>query len=67
MVQWVKNPTAAAAEEQVQYLTQHSGLKDPILLQLWLTFTPWSRNFHVIWVRPFEKKKKKTEKEKEIL
>ena len=31
MVQWVKNPTAVAqvaVEAQVQYLAQHSGLKD---------------------------------------
>ena len=49
VAQWVKNPTVAAqvtAEVQVQPLAQHSGLKDPVLLQLqsrsqlWLGFSP---------------------------
>ena len=37
VVQWVKNPIAAAqfaAEMQVQSPAWHSGLKDPVLLQL---------------------------------
>ena len=37
MAQWIKSPTAAAqvfAEGQIQSTAQHSGLKDPALLQL---------------------------------
>ena len=37
MVQWVKTPTAVAqviAEAQVGSSAQHSGLKNPALLQL---------------------------------
>ena len=37
MVQWVKNPTTGALvteEVQVRSLAQHSGLKDPVLLQV---------------------------------
>ena len=44
--QWVKNPTAAAwvaAELRVQSPGQHSGLKDPVLPELWLGFNPWFR------------------------
>ena len=56
MAQWVKNPTAAAwfaAKVQIRSPVWHSGLKDPALLQLWrrsqlwLTFNPWPRNFHM--------------------
>ena len=39
MVQWVNNLTAAAQvalEAQIPSLAQHSGLKDPVLPQLWL-------------------------------
>ena len=38
-------------------------LKDPVLPQLWyrsqmqLGFSPWPRNFHMLWVRPLKKKK----------
>ena len=51
-----KNPTAAAevAEEvQAQSPAQHSGLKYPVLLQLWqsfqlrLGFNPWPRNVYM--------------------
>ena len=38
MAQWVKNLTTAAwvaMEVHVQFLAQHSGLKDLELLQLW--------------------------------
>ena len=41
MVQWVKNPTAAAhvsTKVQVWTLAHHSGLKDPAWLQLQLRF-----------------------------
>ena len=31
-------------------------VKDLVLLQLWLRFQPWSRNFHVPWVPPPKKK-----------
>ena len=62
-VQWVKNLTAVAqitVEGQVQSLAQHSGLKDPVLLQLWLGFSPWPGNFHMPWVQPLKKKKVET-------
>ena len=39
LVQWVKNPTAAAQvtlEVWVRFPAWHSGLKDLVLLQLWL-------------------------------
>lgn len=31
------------ARMQVQFLAQCSGLKDPVLLQLWLGFSLWTR------------------------
>ena len=40
MAQWVKNPTAVAwviVEAWFQSLTEHSGLKNTALLQLWLS------------------------------
>ena len=43
MVQWVKN--------LVLLQLWHRS-------QLWLRFDPWSRNFHMLWVWTFEKKKK---------
>ena len=61
VAQWVRNPTAVAqvtAEARVQSLAWCSGLKDGALpqlqcsLQLWLGFNPWSRNFHMLQVRP---------------
>ena len=63
MAQWVKNLTAVArvaAVVHVQSLARHSGLKHLELLQLqcrsqlWLRFTPWSRNFHMLWVWPLK-------------
>ena len=51
-----------SARTQVQSLAQHSGLKDPVLLQLWcrlklwLGFDPWPGNFHVLRVYPKQKK-----------
>ena len=44
---------------------QHSGLKDPVSLQLrhrshlWLGCSPWPRNFHMQWVWQKKKKKKR--------
>ena len=64
--QQIKDLTAAAqvsAEAQIQSLPQSSELKDPGLLQLqdrlqlWLTFNPWPRNFHMPQVQPLKKKK----------
>ena len=55
VVQWVKNLTTVApitAEVRVQSLAQHGGLKDLVLLQLWLGFDLWPRNFHILWVWP---------------
>ena len=56
VVQWVKNPTVAArvaAEARAQFPALHSGLKDPVLPQLWcrsqlrLGFNPLPGNFHM--------------------
>ena len=47
MVQWVKDPTLLQLWHQSQ---------------LWLTFSPWPRNFHMLWVWP---KKNQKEKRKE--
>ena len=44
VVQWVKNPTAAAwvfSEAWVCTQACSSGLKDLALLQLWPGFSPW--------------------------
>ena len=60
MVLWVKNPIAAtwvAAEVQAQSLAWHSGLKHLVLLQLWLRFSPWPRNLHMLLVWPHTPKK----------
>ena len=65
MAQWVKNLTIAAwvaTEAQVESLAWYSGLKDPMLLQLWcrsqlwLGFSPWPGNFHLWQVWLFKKK-----------
>ena len=57
--QWVKNPTAVArdtAEVQLRPAVQQSRLKDPMLLHLlWLRFSPWPRNVHVLRVWPLKK------------
>ena len=34
-------------------------VKDLVLLQLQLTFDPWPRNFHMLWLWQKKKKKKK--------
>ena len=56
VAQWVKNPSTEArvtAQVRVRSPAQHSGLKDPILPQLWhrsypwVGFNPWPRNFHM--------------------
>ena len=55
MVRWVKNLTVAAqvsAEAQIPSLVQHRGLNDPVLPMLWLGFSPWPRNFHMLRVWP---------------
>ena len=59
MAQWVKNLTAVAqvaVEAQVLSPAQHGGLKDPVLPQPQLKFSPWSRTFHVLQVWPLKKK-----------
>ena len=61
MAQWVKNLIAEAqvtAEARVQSLAQRSGLKDQVLPQLQLRFSPWPGNFHMPQVQPLKKKKK---------
>ena len=72
VVQWVKNLTAAAwvaMEVQAGSLPRCSGLKYPVLpqlwcrsqlwrrSQLWLGFSPWPGNFHMLCM--FEKGKKR--------
>ena len=66
MAQWVKNLTAVArvdAEVPVQSLAREGGLKNLVLpqlscrLQLWLRFSPWPRNFHMLWAQPKQKRK----------
>ena len=55
VMQWVKNSTAVAgvtAEVWVRSLAQSSGLKDLVVLQLQLRFSPWPGNIHVPWVHP---------------
>ena len=66
MVQWVNNLTTAArvaAEGQVPSPARCSALKDLVLpqlgcrSQLQLRFNPWPRNIHMLWVRPWKKRK----------
>ena len=48
MAQWINTLTRAArvaAEAQAGSLAQHGGLKDLVLLQLWLGFSVWPGNF----------------------
>ena len=55
MVQRVKHLTSVAwlaAEVLVQSPAQCSGLENLALLQVWLRFSPWSRNFNMPQVRP---------------
>ena len=69
VVQWVKNPTAAArVAVEVWSPARHGGLKDLALLQLQLSFHPWPRNFHMLQMQPKIKKKEifKNKNEKEI-
>ena len=58
--QQVKKTTAeawVAVEARIRSLPRRSGLKDTVLLQLWhrlqlwFRFSPWPRNFHMLWVR----------------
>ena len=55
MARWIKNPSAStqvAKEVQVQSLDGCSGLKDAVLLQPHLRFSPWPKNFRMLWVQP---------------
>ena len=70
MAQLVENPTATAQvslKVQVQSQARGSGLKDQVLLQLqhrlqlWFRFDPRLGNFHMPWIQPLKKKKKKNE------
>ena len=70
MAQWVKNPTAAGQvteEVWVQSPAHLSGLKDPLLPQLWLRFNPWPGNFHMHQEWPFKKEKKRKEKRSQTI
>ena len=73
MAQWAKNPTVVAqvdAEIRVQSRAQHSGLKDPALLQPWsrsqllLGFNPWSGTSICCGCGHLKKKKKEKRKRK---
>ena len=73
MAQWGKNLNAVAqvtVEAQVQPPAWPSGLKDPVLLQLWrwsclwLGFSPWPENILMLGVRPYTIKIKKMKKKK---
>ena len=68
LAQWVNYLAAApgvALEVQVGSLARCSGLKDPVLLQLWhrlklrLGFSPWPWKFHMPQVWSFGEKKRK--------
>ena len=61
MVQKVENSTAAAwVAVEVSSLAQCGGLKNAVLLQvqyrsqLWLRFSLWSGNIHMLQVRPLK-------------
>lgn len=59
MMQGLKNLTAAApvtVEAWVWSSAWHSGLKDPVLLQLWVGFNLWPVNFHMLLVWPLKRK-----------
>ena len=60
MAQWVKSLTTPWVTVEVWVRSPHSGLKDPVLLQLRLEFKTDLGNFHVLQVRPLKNKKKKT-------
>ena len=52
VAQWVKNlaeEAQVAAEVWVQSLTCHSGLKDPVLLQMWLREFPHATGAAIIF------------------
>ena len=76
MAQWVKSPTVVAqvaSEVCVPPLAQHSGLKDPVLLQpqhrsqLQLGFNPWLGNFRMPCVQPLKPKQNHTRLHSEVL
>ena len=63
MAQWVKKLTAVAqvdVDAWVRSLAWSNGLKDLVLpqlwhkSQLWLTFSSWPRNFHMLQVWPYK-------------
>ena len=60
VAQWIKNLTAGAwvtVVAQARSSGHCSGLKDPMLLWLWLGFNPWPRNFHMLWMQASKKEK----------
>ena len=58
VVQWVNAAPQVAAEARGGSLGLVQWVKDPELLQLWhrsqlwLSFDPWSGNFHMLCVQP---------------
>ena len=69
---WLKTPASVAwvaGEVRVRSLAQRSELKDPALPQLqWpqLRFSPWPRNFRMLWGVAIKKKKRKKEKGRQL-
>ena len=69
VAQWVKKPTSAAQDTVEAWVPSPalcSGLEDSLLPQLWhrwqlrLRFSPWPRNFHMLWAWPKKPPKKPT-------
>ena len=59
VAQWVRDLTAmarVASEVQVRFSAQRSELKDPTLPRVWLGFSPWPGNFHVVQEQPLTNK-----------
>ena len=60
---WWQAAVRVALEVWIWSLAWLSGLKDPVLPQLWsrsqlqLRFSLWPRNFQMLWVWPLKKKK----------
>ena len=58
VMQWVKIritvPQVLQRHRFDPHLVQWVKKKNPALLQLWLGFNPWPRDFHMLWVEPLK-------------